>query len=320
MSVAVIILAIIFVILVPSIRIVPQSYTYVIERLGKYLDTWHSGLHFLVPFIDRVVVKASLKEQLLDSDPQAVITKDNVSVMIDAVLYFRVFDPKLFAYGIENPLLGLDNMVATTLRNVVGSLELEEVLTSRDIINDQLRTVVDEASDAWGIKVTRVEIKDIEPPREIREAMEKQLKADREKREAILKAEGIKRSKILVAEGEKESAILLAEADKEKTLLRAEADKQARIKAAEADKQARIMQAEAEKQAKFMQADAEKQYLEELKSAQVDDKVLALKGLQSFEAMSDGKATKLIIPMELQSIVGLTEVFAKAAEKDKKVE
>lgn len=304
-----VLLAIVLILLVSCIRIVPQSYTYVIERLGKYHDTWHSGLHVLVPIIDRVVVRVSLKEQLLDSDPQAVITKDNVSVMIDAVLYFRVFDSKLFAYGIENPLLGLDNMVATTLRNVVGSLELEEVLTSRDIINDQLRTVVDEASDAWGIKVTRVEIKDIEPPREIREAMEKQLKADREKREAVLKAEGIKRSKILVAEGEKESAILLAEADKEKTLLRAEADKQARIKAAEAEKQARIMQAE-----------AEKEYLAQLKNAEVDDKVLALKGLQSFEAMADGQATKLIVPMELQSIVGLTEVFAKVAEKDKKIE
>ncbi|MDO4178315.1 MAG: SPFH domain-containing protein [Phascolarctobacterium sp.] len=308
---------IIFIVAIVSatIRVVPQSYTYVIERLGKYQDTWHSGLHFLIPVLDRVVVKASLKEQLLDSAPQAVITKDNVSVMIDAVLYFRIFDSKLYAYGIENPLLGLDNMVATTLRNVVGSLELEEVLTSRDLINDQLRKVVDEASDAWGIKVTRVEIKDIEPPKEIREAMEKQLKADREKREQILKAEGIKRSKILVAEGDKESAILLAEAEKEKTLLRAEAEMQALVKTAEGEKQARIMQAEAERQAKLLQAEAEKTYLEQLKSASVDEKVLALKGLQSFEAMSDGKATKLIVPMELQNIVGLSELFAKTENK-----
>jgi len=293
--ITIIILAFIALILiVTNIRIVPQAYAFVVERLGAYQETWDVGLHIKIPLIDRVAKKVSLKEQVADFAPQPVITKDNVTMQIDTVVFFQITDPKLFTYGVENPISAIENLSATTLRNIIGDLELDETLTSRDTINTKMRSILDEATDPWGIKVNRVELKNIIPPKEIQDAMEKQMKAERERREAILKAEGEKKSAILVAEGKKESAILEAEAEKQAAILRAEAKKEAAIREAEGQAEAIL---------KVQQATAEG--LRMLKEAGADQSVIALKSLESLAKIADGKATKIIIPSEIQSLAGL---------------
>ena len=276
------------------VKIVPQSRAYVITRLGVFYAVWNEGLKFKVPFIDRVVKNVSLKEQVVDFAPQPVITKDNVTMQIDSVVYFQITDPKLYTYGIENPMSAIENLTATTLRNIIGDLELDQTLTSRDHINTKMRALLDEATDPWGIKVNRVELKNIMPPRDIQESMEKQMRAERERREAILQAEGQKQSQILVAEGEKQSAIL-----------RADAAKQAAILQAEGAKQAKILEAEAEAEAilKVQQATADAIRL--INEAAPGQGVLTIKALEAFQAAANGKATKIIIPSELQSIAGL---------------
>ena len=278
-----IILAIIVIIVIPNIRVVPQAKAYVIERLGSYYTTWQNGLHIKIPFIDRISRQVNLKEIVKDFDPQPVITKDNVTMQIDTVVYFQITDPKLYTYGVDQPISAIENLTATTLRNIIGELELDQTLTSRDIINSKMRSILDEATDSWGIKVNRVELKNIFPPREIQEAMEKQMRAERERREAILKAEGEKRSSILIAEGEKESAIL-----------RAEAEKESRIKKAEGEAEAIL---------KLKQAEA--QGIELIKNAKADEKVIALKSLDALKTVADGKATKIIVPSDLQNIATL---------------
>ncbi|KAI4451167.1 hypothetical protein C823_005716 [Eubacterium plexicaudatum ASF492] len=304
--VAVVLVIIILLILVSCIKIVPQAHAAVIERLGGYLATWGVGIHFKAPFIDRVAKRVLLKEQVVDFPPQPVITKDNVTMQIDTVVYFQITDPKLFAYGVENPIMAIENLTATTLRNIIGDLELDETLTSRETINTKMRASLDVATDPWGIKVNRVELKNIIPPQAIQDAMEKQMKAERERREAILKAEGEKKSTILVAEGKKESAILDAEAEKQAAILRAEARKEAMVREAEGQAEAIL---------KVQQANADG--LRFLKDAAPDAAVLQLKSLEAFIKAADGKATKIIIPSEIQSVAGLAKSIVEVgAEKN----
>ena len=281
-------------VLASCIRIVPQAYAVVLERLGAYKATWSTGIHFKVPFIGRVARRVNLKEQVVDFPPQPVITKDNVTMQIDTVVFFQITDPKLYAYGVENPIMAIENLSATTLRNIIGDMELDETLTSREVINTKMRASLDVATDPWGIKVNRVELKNIIPPAAIQDAMEKQMKAERERREAILKAEGEKRSTILVAEGKKQSAILDAEAEKQAAILHAEAQKERMIKEAEGQAQAVL---------KVQQATAEG--LRMIKEAGADESVLTLKSLEALTKVADGKATKIIIPSEIQGIAGL---------------
>lgn len=281
-------------VLASCIRIVPQAYAVVLERLGAYKATWSTGIHFKIPFIERVARRVNLKEQVVDFPPQPVITKDNVTMQIDTVVFFQITDPKLYAYGVENPIMAIENLSATTLRNIIGDMELDETLTSREVINTRMRASLDEATDPWGIKVNRVELKNIIPPAAIQDAMEKQMKAERERREAILKAEGEKRSTILVAEGKKQSAILDAEAEKQAAILHAEAQKERMIKEAEGQAQAVL---------KVQQATAEG--LRMIKDAGADESVLTLKSLEALTKVADGKATKIIIPSEIQGIAGL---------------
>ena len=285
---------ILVVILVRNIRIVPQARAFVIERLGAYRTTWDVGLHLKVPFIERVSKMVSLKEQVADFPPQPVITKDNVTMQIDTVVYFQITDPKLYTYGIEQPMIAIENLAATTLRNIIGDLELDQCLTSRDIINTKMRAILDEATDPWGIKVTRVELKNILPPADIQNSMEKQMKAERDRRQAILQAEGQKHSAILVAEGEKESAIL-----------RASAEKEARILKAEAEKQAAILKAEGEAQAILSVQKATADALKLLNEAHPNEQVIKLKALESMQVVANGQSTKIIIPSEMQGLAGL---------------
>lgn len=284
------------------IRVVPQASAYVIERLGTYNTTWHNGIHIMVPFIDRVANKITMKEQLNDFEPQPVITKDNVTMMIDTVVYFHITDPKLYTYGIESPIAAIENLTATTLRNLIGDLELDETLTSRDIINTKMRAILDEATDPWGIKVTRVELKNIIPPRDIQDTMEKQMRAERERREKILQAEGEKKSQILVAEGEKESKIL-----------RAEAEKQSMILHATAVKEQKILEATGEAQAIELVQQALADSLIKLNNANPSEKVIQLKSLEAFGKAADGKATKIIIPSEIQGLAGLVTSIKESA-------
>lgn len=287
-----------------NIRVVPQSKAVVIERLGTYFATWQTGLHVKIPFLDRMAKTVSLKEQVVDFKPQPVITKDNVTMQIDTVVFFQITDPKLYCYGVESPISAIENLSATTLRNIIGELELDSTLTSRDTINAKIRVILDEATDPWGIKVNRVELKNIIPPREIQDAMEKQMKAERERREAILRAEGEKQSRILVAEGHKESKILEAEAEKQSAILRAEAVKEAKIREAEGEAQA----IEAVQKAT---ADA----IKLLNEANANEAVLKLKALEAFQKAADGQATKIIIPSEIQGIAGLAEGIIETTKK-----
>ena len=288
-----------------NFRIVPQANAYVVERLGAYKQTWEVGLHFLVPFIDRVERRVNLKEQVADFPPQPVITKDNATIQIDTVVFFQITDPKAYTYGVEKPMIAIGNLSATTLRNIIGDLELDETFTSRDIINTKMRTILDEATDPWGIKVNRVEVKNIIPPAEIQQAMEKQMKAEREKRESILRAEGNKQSQILVAEGKKEAQILEAEAAKQAAILRADAVREAKIREAEGDAEAIL---------KVQQATAEG--IRMIKEAGPDTGVISLKSLEAFAKAADGKATKIIIPSQLQSLAGLVTSAMEIAKTD----
>ena len=290
-----IILIIVVIVVIPNIRVVPQAKAYVIERLGSYYTTWQNGLHVKLPFIDRVSRQVTLKEIVKDFDPQPVITKDNVTMQIDTVVYFQITDPKLYTYGVDQPISAIENLTATTLRNIIGELELDQTLTSRDIINSKMRSILDEATDSWGIKVNRVELKNIFPPREIQEAMEKQMRAERERRESILKAEGEKRSSILIAEGEKESAIL-----------RAEAEKQSQIKKAEGEAEAII---------KIKQAEAAG--IELIKKAGADEKVIALKSLEALSTLAEGNSTKIIVPSDLSNIATLGTTVKEMLKNDK---
>ena len=301
----IVLLVIIAVIAVSCIHIVPQAKAYVVERLGGYQSTWDVGLHFKVPFIDRIAKRVLLKEQVVDFPPQPVITKDNVTMQIDTVVYFQITDPKLYAYGVENPIMAIENLTATTLRNIIGDLELDETLTSRETINTKMRATLDVATDPWGIKVNRVELKNIIPPKAIQDAMEKQMKAERERREAILRAEGEKKSTILVAEGNKESAILDAEAEKQAAILRAEAQKEATIKEAEGQAEATL---------KIQQANADG--LRMLKEAAPDNAVLQIKSLEAFAEAADGQATKIIIPSDIQGIAGLSKSIVEIAKEN----
>ena len=290
----IVLIALVIALLAANIKVVPQAHAFVIERLGAYHATWSTGLHLKIPFIDRIAKKVSLKEQVIDFPPQPVITKDNVTMQIDTVVYFQITDSKLYAYGVERPISAIENLSATTLRNIIGDMELDHTLTSRDVINSKIRVILDEATDAWGIKVNRVELKNIIPPKEIQDSMEKQMKAERERRESILRAEGEKRSQILVAEGEKESAILRAEAEKQSAILRAEGVKEQKIREA---------QGEAEAIALVQKANADA--LRILTEANASDKVVQLKSLEAFAKAADGKATKIIIPSEIQSLAGM---------------
>ncbi|MBQ2812017.1 MAG: SPFH/Band 7/PHB domain protein [Clostridia bacterium] len=300
------ILLILVVVIIANIKIVPQAHAYVIERLGTYSGTWNVGLHVMIPFIDRIAKRVTLKEQVVDFAPQPVITKDNVTMQIDTVVYFQITDPKLYAYGVELPMSAIENLTATTLRNIIGDMELDESLTSRDVINTKMRSILDEATDPWGIKVNRVELKNIIPPAGIREAMEKQMKAERERREAILRAEGEKKSAILVAEGEKAAAILAAEAEKESRILKAEAEKESAIRIAEGEAQAILSVQEATASGIKM-----------LNEAAPQTAVLTLKSLEAFQKAADGKATKIIIPSEIQGIAGLAAGLKEVIEENK---
>lgn len=291
---------------ISNIKIVPQAYVFVIERLGTYHATWQTGLHFKVPFIDRVARKLSLKEQILDFPPQPVITKDNVTIQIDTVVFYQITDPKLYTYGVERPILAIESLTATTLRNIIGDMELDHTLTSRDVINSQITTALDLATDKWGIKVNRVELKNIIPPREIQDAMEKQMKAERERREAILRAEGEKRSAILVSEGEKQSAILKAEGEKESAILRADAVREQKI-----------LEAQGEAEAVMMVQKALADSLKLLNEAAPTDRVLTLKAYEAFIKAADGKATKLIIPSDIQSLAGVAASVKEIVSNDK---
>ena len=298
-------------VLASCVRIVPQAYAVILERLGAYQATWSTGIHFKVPFIERVARKVNLKEQVVDFPPQPVITKDNVTMQIDTVIFFQITDPKLYTYGVENPIMAIENLSATTLRNIIGDMELDETLTSRETINTKMRASLDEATDPWGIKVNRVELKNIIPPAAIQDAMEKQMKAERERREAILIAEGQKKSTILVAEGKKQSAILDAEAEKQAAILRAEAQKERMIKEAEGQAEAVL---------KVQNANAEG--IRMIREAGADEAVLTLKSLEAFARAADGKATKIIIPSDIQGIAGLASslkeiVTDPKAETDK---
>ncbi len=302
-TVAVIVIVLLL-LLVKNIKVVQQSRAYVIERLGAFHSVWEVGLHFKTPFIDRIAKKVTLKEQVLDYPPQPVITKDNVTMQIDTVVYFQITDPKLYAYGVEQPMMAMETLTATTLRNIIGDLELDQTLTSRDVINTKMRAILDEATDPWGIKVNRVELKNILPPQDIQNSMEKQMKAERDRRQAILQAEGQKRSQILVAEGEKEAAILKATAEKEAAILQAEAQKQAAI-----------LKADGEAQAILSVQKATADSLRMLNEAAPNDQVVKLKSLETMKSIADGKATKLIIPSELQGLAGMAAA-AKEIVKD----
>ncbi len=295
MELLIAILVIVVIFIIPNIKVVPQAKSYVIERLGSYLTTWNNGLHFKIPFIDRISNKVTLKEIVKDFAPQPVITKDNVTMQIDTVVYFQITDPKLYTYGIEDPISAIENLTATTLRNIIGELELDQTLTSRDIINSKMRSILDEATDPWGIKVNRVEVKNILPPRDIQEAMEKQMRAERERREKILQAEGEKKSSILIAEGEKESAILKAEAHKE-----------AQIKMAEGEAEALL---------KMKQAEADGIRL--LKEAKADNSVLTLKSYEALEKLADGQSTKIIIPSDMSGIASFGSMINEMIDKKK---
>ncbi len=299
----IVLLVIVLIVLLSCINVVPQAKAYVVERLGGYQTTWGVGIHFKMPIIDHVAKRVILKEQVVDFAPQPVITKDNVTMQIDTVIFFQITDPKLYAYGVENPIVAIENLSATTLRNVIGELELDQTLTSRETINTKMRASLDTATDPWGIKVNRVELKNIIPPAAIRDAMEKQMKAEREKREAILRSQGEKESAILVAQGNKEAAILDAEAEKAAAILRAEATKEATIREAEGQAQAILAVQKAK-------ADG----IRMLNEAGATDKVIKLKSLEAFEAAADGKATKIIIPSEIQSMAGLVSSIKEVAK------
>ena len=301
-----ILVILILAVVVSCIKIVPQAHAYIVERLGGYLATWPVGLHLLIPFIDRVAKKVTLKEQVVDFPPQPVITKDNVTMRIDTVVYYQITDPKLYAYGVDNPIMAIENLTATTLRNIIGDLELDETLTSRETINSKMRTILDIATDEWGIKVNRVELKNIMPPKAIQDAMEKQMKAERERREAILIAEGEKKSTILVAEGKKQSAILDAEAEKQAAILRAEAEKEKRIREAEGQAEAIL---------KVQQANADG--IRAIKEAGADDAVLTLKSLEALGVLANGKATKIVVPSDLQGLASLATTFKGIVEEQK---
>lgn len=302
----IILIILILVLLASCVKVVPQAHALVIERLGGYLATWGVGVHFKVPFLDRIAKRVLLKEQVVDFAPQPVITKDNVTMRIDTVVYFQITDPKLFAYGVENPIMAIENLTATTLRNIIGDLELDETLTSRELINTKMRASLDVATDPWGIKVNRVELKNIIPPQQIQDAMEKQAKAERERRAAVTQAEGEKTATVLVAQGKKESAILDAEAEKQAAILRAEAKKEATVREAEGQAEAIL---------KIQQANADG--LRFLKEADPSNEVLQLKSLEAFARAADGKATKIIIPSEIQGMAGLVKSMAEVAKADK---
>ena len=295
MTILIIILIIVAIIVIPNIKIVPQAKAYVIERVGSYFQTWGNGLHIKIPFLDRVANQVTLKEIVKDFAPQPVITKDNVTMQIDTVVYFQITDPKLYTYGVENPINAIENLTATTLRNIIGELELDETLTSRDLINSKMRSILDEATDPWGIKVNRVEVKNILPPRDIQEAMEKQMRAERERRESILKAEGEKKSAILIAEGEKESAILRAEAKKE----------------------AQIREAEGEAEALLKIKNAEAEGIKILKAASPDNKIITLKSLEALKEVANGQATKIIVPSDLQNIATIGTTIKEMIKDEK---
>ena len=295
---------ILFIIVISNIAVVQQSRAYVIERLGAFQTVWGVGLHFKIPFIDRIARRVSLKEQVLDYPPQPVITKDNVTMQIDTVVYFQITDPKLYAYGVEQPMAAMETLTATTLRNIIGDLELDQTLTSRDVVNTKMRAILDEATDPWGIKVNRVELKNILPPQDIQNSMEKQMKAERDRRQAILQAEGQKKSAILIAEGEKESAILKASAEKEAAILRAEAERQAAILKAEGE-------AEAIRAVQQALADS----LQMLNEKAPNDSVLKLKSIEAMQKIADGKATKIIIPSEMQGLVGLANGIVEGVKE-----
>ena len=302
----IVLVVLVLILVVSNIHVVQQSRAYVVERLGAYSATWNVGLHLKIPFIERVVKKVSLKEQVADFDPQPVITKDNVTMQIDTVIYFQITDPKLYTYGVEHPMNAIENLTATTLRNIIGEMELDQSLTSRDVINAKMRSILDEATDPWGIKVNRVELKNILPPQDIQNSMEKQMKAERDRRQAILQAEGTKRSQILVAEGEKEAASL-----------KADAEKQAAILKAEAEKQAAILKADGEAQAIMAVQKAMADSLALLNEKAPNDQVLKLKALEAMQKVADGKATKIIIPSELQGFAGLASGIAETVKDTK---
>ncbi|MGM9665232.1 MAG: SPFH domain-containing protein [Eubacteriales bacterium] len=299
-------LLVLVIVIIANIKIVPQSRAFVIERLGAYHCTWETGIHVVIPVFERIAKQVSLKEQVADFPPQPVITKDNVTMQIDTVVFFQITDPKLYAYGVENPIAAIENLTATTLRNIIGELELDHTLTSRDTINAKIRSILDEATDPWGIKINRVELKNIKPPAEIQDAMEKQMKAERQRREAILRAEGEKSSNILVAEGKKESQILEAEAEKQAAILRAEAEKEARIKRAEGEAEAIL---------KINEAQARSIKL--INEAAPQDAYMTLKKLESLEKVADGQSTKLIVPSDLQGIAGLVSTVVETAKDAK---
>ena len=304
MFVVIILIVLAILLIVTNIAVVQQSRAYVIERLGAFHSVWGVGMHFKVPFIDRIARKVSLKEQVLDYPPQPVITKDNVTMQIDTVVYFQITDPKLYCYGVEQPMMAMETLTATTLRNIIGDLELDQTLTSRDVVNTKMRSILDEATDPWGIKVNRVELKNILPPADIQNSMEKQMKAERDRRQSILQAEGQKKSAILIAEGERESAILKADAEKQAAILRAEAEKQAAILKADGEAQAirSVQQALADS-------------LELLNQQAPNDSVLKLKAIEAMQKVADGKATKIIIPSEMQGLVGLANGIVESAKE-----
>jgi regulator of protease activity HflC (stomatin/prohibitin superfamily) len=303
-EILIVLAAFILVLVIGNIRIVAQSNAFVIERLGAYSTTWSTGIHVKVPFIDRIAGRVSLNEQVADFDPQPVITKDNVTMMIDTVIYLQITDPKLYTYGVINPMGAIENLTSTTLRNIIGELELDETLTSRDMINNRMRAVLDDATDAWGIKVNRVEVRNIQPPKGIQEAMEKQMRAERERRESILRAEGEKQSAILVAEGQKASAILKAEAEKAAAILQAEAKKEAAIREAEGEAQAILSVQRATADGLAM-----------VKEVNADAALIKLKSLEALQKVADGQATKIIIPSDMQNLAGLVTSVAELAKK-----
>ena len=304
MYVLIAILAVVFLLVIPNIHVVQQSRAYVIERLGVFQSVWGVGMHFKIPFVDRIARKVSLKEQVLDYPPQPVITKDNVTMQIDTVVYFQITDPKLYSYGVEQPMMALETLTATTLRNIIGDLELDQTLTSRDVVNTKMRSILDDATDPWGIKVNRVELKNILPPADIQNSMEKQMKAERDRRQSILQAEGQKKSAILIAEGEKESAILKADAEKQAAILRAEAEKQAAI-----------LKADGEAQAILAVQQALADSIAMLNEKAPNDSVLRLKAIEAMQKVADGQATKIIIPSEMQGLVGLANGIVEGTKQ-----
>ncbi len=306
----------ILIVLISRIKVVPQAQVFVIERFGVYYKSWESGIHWLWPFIDRISKKVSIKEQVVDFKPQPVITKDNVTMQIDTVVFFQVTDAKQYTYGVERPLSAIENLSATTLRNIIGDMELDSTLTSRDHINTKITSILDEATDRWGIKVNRVELKNILPPREIQDSMEKQMKAERERREKILQAEGDKKSQVLVAEGERESRILRAQGERESEILRAEAEKQAMILRADAVRQQKILEAQGEAESIMLVQQALAESIVRLNESNPSQSVIAIKSLEAFAKAADGKATKIIIPSEIQGLAGLASGLKSIVEKD----